>query len=112
MDPLAAVALLVAVAAPIAVVSGWFVQGGFGGLGSFVGRGDRDAWWRSSMPWPQGVQEEDGPRWRLGGDEASDSHGSADGDAGGDDALDVRPVRAHPRLVVRAGGRGGAGQVR
>jgi hypothetical protein len=101
MDPFSALVLLAAVAAPLAVVSGWFVRGGFGGLGSLVTRGDPDAWWRSSMPWPQGIQEEDGPRWRL-------DEGDAEEASPAEDGLDVAPIRAHAHLRAGASLRNGS----
>jgi hypothetical protein len=107
MDAISAVVFLAAVAAPIAVVSGWFVRTGFEGFGSVVNRGDKDTWWRSSMPWPHGVQEADGPRWQLGSLDRSQDP-SADGPAANettDDALRVAPVRALGRVAVRAGTR-------
>lgn len=65
MDMIAAIVLLSLVAAPLALLAGWFVVAGYSGLGSLVNRGDSDAWWRSTMPWPQGVQEEDEVRWHV-----------------------------------------------
>ena len=64
MDIIFVIAVLALIAAPLALLSGWFVDAGYAGLGSLVHAG-RDAWWRASMPWPQGVQEEDGVTWHV-----------------------------------------------
>lgn len=56
--------LWVAVAAiPLAVLSGWLIGPGERPLGGLIN--GPDAWWRSTMPWPKGVQEEDDVRWRI-----------------------------------------------
>ena len=44
--------------APVAALSGWLAGPGQRPLGALMH--GRDTWWRSTMPWPQGVQEEDG----------------------------------------------------
>ena len=65
MDLITALALLCVAAAPLAVLSGWFAGPGFRRQGSLVNAGDRDAWWRSTLPWPHGVQEEDDVRFSF-----------------------------------------------
>ena len=49
--------------APVAALSGWLAGPGQRPLGALMH--GRDTWWRSTMPWPQGVQEEDGVHWHV-----------------------------------------------
>jgi hypothetical protein len=65
MNILIAIVALCLVAAPLALVARWFVDRGYGGLGALVNPGGSDGWWRTTMPWPQGVQEEDGVQWHI-----------------------------------------------
>ena len=104
MDVISAIVLLSLVAAPLALLAGWFVDGGHTGLGSLVSRGGSDAWWRATMPWPQGVQEEDGVRWHV------QDQGSMAVDASATmlaipgvpaDAFEIAPVRPQARVVFR-----------
>jgi hypothetical protein len=74
LDLIIAVLLLTAVAAPVAILARWFVDFGYEDLGSLVGGADRNSWSPEAMPWPRGVQEEDGVRWHVrNGDAAMDS---------------------------------------
>jgi hypothetical protein len=65
MDILSVIVVLCIAAAPLALLSRWFVDRGYRGLGSLVNPGDSSNWWRATMPWPQGVQEEDGVAWHI-----------------------------------------------
>jgi hypothetical protein len=103
MDIISVIVLLAVVAAPLAVLSGWFVRGGYGGLGSFVDRGDREAWWRATMPWPHGVQEEDGVEWhvpRVG--QANESAAQRARPEAPADAVKIEPVRPRARVAFRS----------
>ena len=99
MDVIFVIVLLALVAAPLALLSGWFVDAGYEGLGSLVNRGD-GAWRRASMPWPQGVQEEDGVTWHIRApDGAATSPVSHESEA---DAFEIASARPQPRVGLRA----------
>jgi hypothetical protein len=69
-----AILLLTAVAAPVAILAGWLVGFGHEGLGSLGGGALGNASSPYAMPWPRGVQEEDGVTWHVrNGDPAVDS---------------------------------------
>ena len=57
-----------------------------------VSRGGNDAWWQSTMPWPHGVQEEDGVRWDVRDPDVVT------------DAFEIKPVRPQARVGVRRNG--------
>jgi hypothetical protein len=65
MDLIIAILLLSLLGAVLAPLAGWWVRRGYDGIGSLVHRGDSSDWWRTTMPWPQGVQEEDGVGWHI-----------------------------------------------
>lgn len=65
MDLIFALVLLGLAATPLALLSGWLAARGSRPLGSLVNGGDSETWWRSTMPWPVGVQEEDGLTWSF-----------------------------------------------
>jgi hypothetical protein len=65
VDLITALLLLSVAAAPLALLSGWLAGRGSRPLGSLVNAGDSDTWWRSTMPWPRGVQEEDDLTWSF-----------------------------------------------
>ena len=65
MDLITALLLLSVAAAPLALLSGWLAGRGSRPLGSLVNAGDSETWWRSTMPWPRGVQEEDDLPWSF-----------------------------------------------
>ena len=92
MDSLAAIAVLCVLAAPLGLLARWFVDRGQNGLGVLVSRGGSDAWWQTTMPWPQGVQEEDGVRWHVPDPDVAT------------DAFEIPPVRPHGRVGLRQHG--------
>jgi hypothetical protein len=94
MDTLVAIALLCALAAPLSLLARWFVDRGHNGLGVLVSRGGSDAWWQTTMPWPHGVQEEDGVRWHVPGQEVETDP----------DAFEIPPVRPHGRVGIHQHG--------
>jgi len=100
MDAITAIVLLALVAVPIAVLSGWWVDAGCGGLGSVVNRGDRGAWWRSAMPLPQGVQEDDELAWHVRGSEGT--AGDAAAAEAERDAFELAPARPRPHVGLRS----------
>jgi hypothetical protein len=67
MNLILALALLSLAAAPLALLLGWLDRRGSRQLGSLVNRGDSEGWWRATMPWPHGVQEEDEVTWSFRG---------------------------------------------
>lgn len=66
MNLISAVLLLAAAAAPLAVLSAWVVSRRDQRAGTLVHFGGTDGWWRDTMPWPQGVQEDDDVHWNFG----------------------------------------------
>ena len=102
MDLISAIVFLCLVAAPLAVLAGWFVEVGYSGLGSFVNRGDSDSW-RSTMPWPQGVQEEDVVKWHVRDREPAAGGPPRGTPTRGDiaDDFEIAPVHAQARVVFR-----------
>ena len=67
MDLMLALVLLGLAAAPLALLSGWLDRRGSRPLGALVNGPDSESWWRATMPWPQGVQEEDELTWSFRG---------------------------------------------
>jgi hypothetical protein len=103
MEIISAIVMLAVVAAPLALLAGWFVRGGYEGLGSFVDCGDREGWWRAAMPLPHGVQEEDGVGWHVPTPEhATESRAVRETRGEPVDALRIAPVRPTPRVVFRS----------
>jgi len=66
MEIISTFLLLGIAAAPIALVGGWLAGRGHGRLGALVTGPASDGWWRATMPWPQGVQEDDDFKWNSG----------------------------------------------
>jgi hypothetical protein len=101
MDTLSAMVALGLVAAPLALLARWFVDRGYRGLGTLVNQGDSAAWWRATMPWPQGVQEEDGVAWHIR-DPDPVAVGSPTGTPATAelkrDAFNIAPVRPQTRI--------------
>jgi hypothetical protein len=65
VDLIFALVLLGLAATPLALLSAWLATRGSRPLGSLINGGDNQTWWRSTMPWPVGVQEEDGLTWSF-----------------------------------------------
>jgi hypothetical protein len=63
MEVIAAVVVIGLALGPIAAISGWLTGSGERPFGALMH--GRDTWWRSTMPWPQGVQEEDSVHWHV-----------------------------------------------
>jgi hypothetical protein len=104
MDIIFVIVLLALVAAPLALLSGWFVDAGYASLGSLVNRGDK-AWFHASMPWPRGVQEEDGVTWHIRApDVVARSPETHQFEA---DDLEIGPARPQPRVGFREPPTGG-----
>ena len=98
MDLIFALVVLTLAAAPIALLSGWFDRRESRSLGTLLAGRDRDTWWRATMPWPQGVQEDTDMAWSARDPNAP----GAPGRAAGPDAPDevwIEPI--HLRPLVR-----------
>jgi hypothetical protein len=100
MDIISLIAILAVMAAPLALLAGWLVRDGYRGLGAFVDRGEPDAFWRATMPWPRGVQEEDGVTWRIPDPEAANAAGAPG--KRDPDALTIPPMRPQARVGLRS----------
>jgi hypothetical protein len=104
MDAISSIVLMILAAVPVAVLAGWFAGPRHSGLGALVDRGDADSWWRTTMPWPQGVQEEDGVRWRIperDPEVVESSDGGPDGPEARADDFEVALVRTRSRVGLR-----------
>ena len=95
--------VLVALALPVAVLAGWYLADGHGGFASLVDRGGSAGWWRATMPWPQGVQEEDGVTWHLRDADAADAPSARPlvPPENAHDAFEVAPIRPRTRIGFR-----------
>ena len=94
---LALVALSLA-AAPLALLLGWLDRRGSRQLGSLVNGGDSEGWWRATMPWPRGVQEEDEVTWSFRGSQQPTRRTTT---SGPDKVDEVRIEPTHLRPQVR-----------
>ena len=99
MDLLLALVLLGLGAAPLALLSGWLSGRGLRPLGSIINGGDNATWWRSTMPWPTGVQEEDEVTWSFR--RSQEPTGRTGMSARPDEADEVRIDPTHLRPRVR-----------
>jgi len=66
MELIPTIVVLAFAAAPIALVGGWLAGRGHGRLGALVSGSSGSGWWQATMPWPQGVQEDDDFKWNFG----------------------------------------------
>jgi hypothetical protein len=66
MELIPTIVVLAFAAAPIALVGGWLAGRGHGRLGALVSGSSGSGWWQTTMPWPQGVQEDDDFKWNFG----------------------------------------------
>ena len=69
MDLGTTVVLLGVAAAPLALLGGWMAsrdRAVAAPLGS-----NSETWWRQTMPWPHGVQEDDDVHWNFGAENGS-----------------------------------------
>lgn len=103
MDLIAALLLLSVAAAPLALLSGWLASRGSRPLGSLVNAGDSDTWWRSTMPWPRGVQEEDDLPWSFRDTQPTANQSSRSGpdDPAAADEVNVEPIPLRPQTRRR-----------
>jgi hypothetical protein len=103
MEIIFAILLLGFAAAPIALVGGWLAGRGHGRLGALVIGPGGDGWWRSTMPWPKGVQEDDDFKWNFGDRiepiAGADPVGPAA--AAATDEVELAPTRLRPRTRIR-----------
>jgi hypothetical protein len=83
-----ALVLLVVAVAPLAVLGAWFAGRRDPRAGSLVQVGGAEGWWRQTLPWPHGVQEDDEVHWNFGPAEPPNG--------GRSEAFSVDPVRLRP----------------
>lgn len=65
MNLILAIVLLGLAATPLAILLGWLDRRGSRPLGALLHGRDSEAWWRATMPWPRGVQEDDEVTWKF-----------------------------------------------
>ena len=101
-DLLSAILVLAGAAAPFAILLAWLATRGLPGLGLLVGNGQANVWWRRTMPWPEGIQEDNDVHWHFdatsGSDDAAIIEESGEGERA---ALRVDPSRVRPSVHVR-----------
>lgn len=100
MDLITTLLLLSVAAAPLALLSGWLAGRGSRPLGSLVNGGDSETWWRSTMPWPRGVQEEDDLTWSFR-DTQPTANQSSRSKLGEPDEIRVEPIHLRPQVRRR-----------
>jgi hypothetical protein len=98
MNLILALVLLSLAATPLALLLGWLDRRGTRQLGSLVNGRDSEGWWRATMPWPRGVQEEDEVTWSFRG---SQQPTGATRPSGPDEVDEVRIEPTHLRPQVR-----------
>jgi hypothetical protein len=103
MEIIATIVLLGLAGAPIALVGAWLVGRGQSRLGALVSAPGGDSWWRTTMPWPQGVQEDDEVKWNFGDRDAAvvDSSARAATTRQATGEVDPAPTRLRPRVRIR-----------
>jgi len=100
MDVMLTIVLLSIAAAPLALLSGWFDRRGSQPLGALVNGRDSDGWWRATMPWPEGVQEDDDMTWNFR-DNRQPAPSSSRTWRGPDEGGELRVEPRHLRPQVR-----------
>ena len=76
-------------------LAAWLVRAGYGQLGGLAHGKDDAAWWRSSLPWPDGVQEDDEIAWHVPRPLATPDGGTIRQLSSG---RPVPPTRPQPRI--------------
>lgn len=100
MDLMLTIALLSLAAAPLALLSGWLDRRESRPLGAIVNGRDSEGWWRATMPWPRGVQEDDDLRWTFRDSQQAEASESSRW-SGPDEPDEVRIEPMHLRPQVR-----------
>jgi len=101
MEIISTILLLGFAAAPIALIGGWLAGRGHGRLGALVTGPANDGWWRTAMPWPQGVQEDDDFKWNFGDRDQPITGSEPRGLVPAKPAGEVAPARTRGRPRVR-----------
>jgi hypothetical protein len=65
MGDVATIVVVLAGFGGFAMLAAWFVRVGYGQFGAFAQGRDDASWWRSNLPWPRGVQEDDDIAWHV-----------------------------------------------
>jgi hypothetical protein len=101
-DLVSAILILAGAAAPLAILLAWLATRGLPGLGLLVSSGQANVWWRRTMPWPQGIQEDDDVHWHFDAGNGSDDGSTIEEPTDGEHAtLRVDPSRVRPNVHVR-----------
>jgi hypothetical protein len=99
MNLILAIVLLSLAATPLAILLGWLDRRGSRQLGSLVNGRDSEGWWRATMPWPRGVQEEDEVTWSFGGSQPAGTTKSLAREEA--DEVRVEPIHLRPQVRRR-----------
>lgn len=98
MNVIYALVLLSLAAMPLALLLGWLDCRGSRALATLVNGRDSEGWWRATMPWPTGVQEEDEVTWSF---RVSQEPAGTRAAARPEEADEVRIEPTHLRPQVR-----------
>jgi hypothetical protein len=102
MNLVLALVLLSLAATPLALLLGWLDRRGSLQLGSLVNRGDSEGWWRATMPWPHGVQEDDEVTWSFRGSQQPTGTTQAGSDEVDEaDEIRIEPTQLRPQVRRR-----------
>lgn len=99
MNVISALVLLGLAAMPLALLLGWLDRRGSRQLATLVNGRDSEGWWRATMPWPTGVQEEDEVTWSFRS--SQEPGGRTRAAVRPDEADEVRIEPTHLRPQVR-----------
>ncbi len=99
MNLILALVLLGLAATPLAILLGWLDRRGSRPLGALVHGRDSEGWWRATMPWPRGVQEDDEVTWKFR--ESQQPTGRSTISQGPDVEDEVRVEPTHLRAQIR-----------
>jgi hypothetical protein len=102
MNLILALIVLSLAAAPLALLLGWLDRRGSRQLGSLVNAGGNEGWWRTTMPWPRGVQEEDEVTWSFrGSQEPTGTTLSGSDEVDEVDEVRIAPTQLRPQVRRR-----------
>jgi hypothetical protein len=102
VDLILALVLLSLAVAPLALLSGWLAGRGSRPLGALVNVGGSEGWWRSTMPWPRGVQEEDDLTWTFReSPQPAEPSRRTTAEVDEADELRIEPTHLQPRIRRR-----------
>jgi len=101
MNLILAIVLVGLAATPLAILLGWLDRRGSRPLGALLHGRDSEGWWRATMPWPRGVQEEDEVTWSFRESQPPTGRATSRAPEAADEADEVRVEPTHLRPQIR-----------